>query len=98
MKIGEAFKKAGLISSDALANALKEQETTHDRLGDIILRNGIVTPDQAAPVLADYFNIQYIKLQDIYKDIDPEIIGQVPEELARRFTASKGSSFDRCHI
>lgn len=87
MKIGEAFRKAGLISSDALENALKEQETTHDRLGDIILRNGIVTPDQAAPVLADYFNIQYVKLQDIYKDIDPDVIGQVPEELARRFTA-----------
>ena len=87
MKIGEAFRKAGLISSDALKNALKEQETTHDRLGDIFLRNGIVTPDQVAPVLADYFNTQYVKLQDIYKDIDPDVIDQVPEELSRRFTS-----------
>jgi len=86
VKIGEAFRKAGLISSDALANALKEQETTHDRLGDIILRNGIVTPDQAAPVLADYFSIQYVKLEEIYKDIESDVIDQVPEELARRFT------------
>jgi len=86
MKIGEAFRKAGLISSDALKNALKEQETTHDRLGDIILRNGIVTPDQAAPVLADYFNVQYVKLEEIYKDIESVVIDHVPEELARRFT------------
>jgi type IV pilus assembly protein PilB len=87
MKIGEAFKKAGLISSDALENALREQETTHDRLGDIILRNGTITPDQAAPVFADYFNTQYVNLQDFYKDIESEIIERVPEELARRFTA-----------
>ena len=78
MKIGEAFRKAGLISSVALKNALKEQETTHDRLGDIFLRNGIVTTDQEAPVLADYFNTQHVTLQDIYKAIDPEVFDQFP--------------------
>ena len=40
MKIGEAFKNAGLITSDVLETALKEQESTHDRLGDIMVRNG----------------------------------------------------------
>jgi len=86
MKIGEAFQKAGLITPDALEMALKEQELTHARLGDIILRSGKVTPDQAAPVLADYFNTQYVKLDDIYRDIEEEVIKRVPEELARRFT------------
>ncbi len=86
MRIGEAFKRAGLISSEALEEALKEQEITHNRLGDIILQSGKVTPDQAAPVLADYFNTQYVKLEDIYKDIESDIIDRVPEELARRFT------------
>jgi len=86
MKIGEAFKKAGLISEDALATALKEQETSHARLGDIMIRHGMVTPDQAAPVLADYFRIQYVNLGEIYKDIEQDVLEAVPEDLARRFT------------
>ncbi len=86
MKIGEAFQNAGLISPDALKIALKEQETTHDRLGDIMLRNGVVTPEQMGPVLAEYFDTQYIKLEDIYRDIKAEVIDTIPVELARRFS------------
>jgi type IV pilus assembly protein PilB len=86
VKIGEAFRNAGLINSEALETALREQESTHDRLGDIMLRNGTITSDQIAPVLADYFNIRYIRLEEIYKDIKPEVIDCVPEDLARRFT------------
>ena len=87
MKIGEVFKNSGLISPYALEIALKEQETTHDRLGDIILRNGVVTPEQMAPVLAEYFQIPFVEIKDIYKDIGPEIIDSIPSELASRFNA-----------
>ncbi|MBN1869042.1 MAG: type II/IV secretion system protein [Candidatus Omnitrophica bacterium] len=87
MRIGEVFKNAGLISSEALETALKEQETSHDRLGDIMLRNGVVTPEKMAPVLADYFQIPFINIKDIYKDISSEVIDYIPSELAQRFTA-----------
>ena len=87
MKIGEVFKNSGLISPYALEIALKEQETTHDRLGDIILRNGVVTPEQMAPILAEYFQIPFVEIKDIYKDIGPEIIDSIPSELASRFNA-----------
>ncbi|MCK5179718.1 MAG: hypothetical protein KAR32_09325, partial [Candidatus Omnitrophica bacterium] len=85
MKIGEVFKNAGLISPDALETALKEQETSHDRLGDIMLRNGMVTHEQMAPVLAEYFGTEHINLSEIYKDIEAGIIDTVSIELARRF-------------
>ena len=87
MKIGEVFRNAGLISPDALEVALKEQETSHDRLGDIMLRNGVVTPEQMAPVLAEYFKIPFVQIKDIYKDIGPEIIDCISSELAYRFSA-----------
>ncbi len=86
MKIGEVFKNAGLISPDALETALKEQETSHDRLGDIMLRNGMVTHEQMAPVLAEYFGTEHINLGEIYRDIKAEVIDAVPAELARRFS------------
>ena len=87
MRIGEVFKNAGLISPDALETALKEQETTHDRLGDIMLRNGVVTHEQMAPVLAEYFQIPFVQIKEIYKDLDPGIIDFISSELAYRFTA-----------
>jgi type II secretory ATPase GspE/PulE/Tfp pilus assembly ATPase PilB-like protein len=85
MKIGEALMTAGLISKDDLDIALSEQEKTHDRLGDICLKMGMVTPERMAPVLAQYFNIPFVRLKDFYKDIKPEAIDALPLELARRF-------------
>ncbi len=86
MHIGEALQRAGLISSDSLKKALEEQERSHNRLGDIVLSMGFTTAEKMAPVLAQYFQIPYLKLKDVYKDIKSEVIDIVPIELARRFS------------
>ena len=86
MKIGEALNKEGLITNDQLRTALSEQKKTHDRLGDILLKMGFITPKQMAPFLAQYFEIFFLEIREIYKDIKPEVIDCVPLELARRFT------------
>jgi len=86
MKIGEVFEKSGLIGPDTLKKALEEQKENHLRLGDIVLKMGAVTTEQMAPVLAQYFNLPYIKLKEMYKDIRPETIDTLPVELAHRFT------------
>ena len=65
MKIGEALIKAGLITQEQLDQALEEQQKSNDRLGDIFLRKGLVSPEQIAPVLAKYFHIPFVKLKDI---------------------------------
>ncbi len=87
MRIGEALKEAGLITSDELRIVLNEQETSHDRLGDIVLRMGYVTPEDLAPVLANYFHIPFINLKECYKSFKPEVIDTVALELAKRFKA-----------
>ncbi len=85
MKIGEAFIKAGLINENNLKIALKKQEKNHARLGDIIIQEGWVSADRIGPVLAEYFQIPYIDLKKIYKDINPETLKALPEDLAHRF-------------
>jgi type IV pilus assembly protein PilB len=85
MKIGDVLINDGLITRDQLQLALAEQLKTHDRLGTIVLKNGFATPKDLAPTLAKYFDIPFIYLQDIYKDIKPEIIDIVPAEIAHRF-------------
>ena len=62
MKIGEILLKEGLIDSGQLDIALHEQQKTHDRLGDIILKMGLSTPEAMAPILAKYFNIPFLHL------------------------------------
>ena len=86
MKIGEALLNSGLISKKELASALDEQKKTHSRLGDIIIKRGICSSEDIAPILAQYFELPYINLRDTYKDIKSEVIDLIPEELARRFT------------
>jgi type IV pilus assembly protein PilB len=86
MKIGEALNKEGLITSEQLKVALNEQERTSDRLGDICLKMGFVTPQQMAPFLAEYFEIDFVDIKEIYKDLKPKVIDCVPAELAHRFT------------
>jgi len=86
MRIGEALKEAGLISEHELETALSEQKKTHDRLGDILLKMGFVTPEEIIPALADYFHIPFVILKKIYKEIPAEVVDSIPLELARRFT------------
>ena len=85
MKIGETLKKTGLLTDEELTRALDEQKISHDRLGDIILKMGFVTPESLAPALATYFRIPFVNLREIYKDLSAELIDTIPEELATRF-------------
>lgn len=85
MKIGEALLKENLISRKQLEIALDEQLKTRERLGDITIKMGFVTTEKIAPFLASYFGLPFINLKETYRDIKPEVISIVPEELARRF-------------
>lgn len=86
MKIGRALLKNGLISSEKLEIALKEQEKTKERLGDIVIKMGFVDIREMAPFLAKHFGLTFFDLRNFYKEIKPEAIKAVPEEFARRFT------------
>lgn len=85
MKIGEALTKSGLISPKNLEIALEEQKKTKERLGDIIIKMGFVPPDSMASFLAVHFHLPFVDLKAFYKEIKPEVIKLIPEELARRF-------------
>ena len=86
MRIGEALLKEGLITSKELESAIKEQEKVKERLGNIMVNKGFVSKEEMAPFLAKYFNIPYVKLKDVCKEIKPEVARLIPENLARRFT------------
>lgn len=85
MKIGEALVKEGLINSEKLDLAIQQQQKENERLGSIVTKMGFLTAEQLAIFLAKFFNIPYISLKEIYKEIKPEIVKTIPENLAMRF-------------
>jgi len=85
MKIGETFLSEGVISADQLQMVLDEQEKTHDRLGDIVLRKGFSTPHTIAPALAKYFQIPFINIKQKYKSIPADVFELISPELAVRY-------------
>ncbi|MBF0483412.1 MAG: type II/IV secretion system protein [Candidatus Omnitrophica bacterium] len=86
MRIGEALLSQGLIKPDQLEIAVEQQHKSKERLGDIIIKMGFVAPEQMAPFIAGHFNLPFFNIKNIYKEIPPEVISCVPEDLARRFT------------
>ncbi len=85
MKLGENLVEAKIITQEQLQQALQQQEKTHDRIGDILLKMGFTTPEAMAPILAQYFHIPFVNLKETYKSISADVIDKVPQELAHRF-------------
>jgi len=52
-KIGELLIEKGFVNDEYIRFALKEQESTGERVGDILVRLGIVTDTEVATVLAE---------------------------------------------
>ncbi len=85
MRLGETLIRSGVIDENALETALNEQKISSQRLGEILISQGISSAEKIAPGLADHFQLPHLNLKEVYKDIRPEIIDSVPVEMARRF-------------
>jgi len=82
-RIGDRLISAGLISSDQLDFALKEQKRTGDRLGSILRQLNLITEDDLAKVLAEAAGIQYVNVRTM--SIDPSVVSLLPEAVARKY-------------
>ncbi|MCX5713884.1 MAG: type II secretion system protein GspE, partial [Candidatus Omnitrophica bacterium] len=81
--IGEMLVSEGLITSEQLDAALREQKKSGELICTILVRLGLVTEEKALNVLSRQLNIPYIKLKD--RDIDSLIISKVPAKFASHY-------------
>jgi type IV pilus assembly protein PilB len=65
-QIGEILVDRGLISSDQLQEALKEQRITKEFIGRILVRRGYVREDSLLETLSEQFGIPYLNIKDRY--------------------------------
>ena len=89
--LGVLLMRDGLVSKDELETILAEerddrlQRMSGRRLGEILIRRGVVTPTQVARLVAEQYELPFIELDT--SDIDVQVAHLLTEEVARRFSA-----------
>ena len=78
--LGELLVAQGLLTAAQLAHALHEQRATHQRLGLVLLRLGLVDELELTRVLARQHRMPAVDLAKF--EVDPRMLKLVPADLA----------------
>jgi type IV pilus assembly protein PilB len=83
-ELGHMLVKAGKITPEQLAEALKIQKTSNAKLTDVLVKIGAVADeDTLVNFIGKQLNIGAMRLGDI--ELNPEIVKLIPLDIARRF-------------
>ncbi len=81
-RIGELLIERGLITDNELEFALDMQKLTHEKLGEVLIGNKIVTPENIAQALATQLDVDYV-------DLNKRTIPAEMTRIVRRNTAKQ---------
>lgn len=81
VRIGDKLVEKGYISREQLERALKLQNGTGKRIGEILIEQGIITPELLTSVLTELLDIENISLTR--SNINPDVIKLIPENICR---------------
>lgn len=79
----ESLKKSGFLKPDDLDEAYKAAKELNKTLSDVLIFRGLCSEEVLGQLIADNLKTPYVSLKN--KIIPDEILGLVPENLARRF-------------
>ncbi|MEO0230677.1 MAG: DnaA/Hda family protein [candidate division WOR-3 bacterium] len=80
----ELLEKSGVITKEALKNALAEQWERGGTLEEILVEKGYLNEEQFVKFILEKFPmLHYVSLKDI--DIDPEAVEHIPGRIARKY-------------
>ena len=80
-RIGDLLIERGLITENELKFALEMQKETHEKLGEVLVKNSIVTSEDMAKTLAYQLEVDYIDLAE--RSIPQELSSLVGRNTAR---------------
>jgi type II secretory ATPase GspE/PulE/Tfp pilus assembly ATPase PilB-like protein len=81
--IGAVLFKSQIITELELRAALEAQKVSGCRIGEALVRLGVVTQEDIDWALANQLNIPYVRLRK--ENVDIVAVQRVPAELARRY-------------
>jgi len=84
-RLGEILLDLELVTEEQLQRALEEQETSHLRVGEILVANGHLTHPELIRALSVRMNVPFADLGET--QVDPSVSGLISERDARRYAA-----------
>ncbi|HEY8062362.1 MAG TPA: type II secretion system protein GspE, partial [Gemmatimonadales bacterium] len=79
-RLGEVLLAQGLVTREQLAAALREHRSTHQRLGLVLVRQGVIDELELTKVLARQFRMPAVDLSRF--EVDPRMLKLIPADLA----------------
>jgi hypothetical protein len=84
-RLGERLVEAGLVSSEAVDQALASQKITGHRLGDCLVELGLIQETALLRFLASEFKTRFVSADKLAKArIPPEVLDKVPVRMAEQ--------------
>jgi type IV pilus assembly protein PilB len=84
LDLGQTLMDLGAITKEELARALAEEKRTGRLLGNILLEQGVVTPDVITAALGKLYGLPVLDAQEL--KVDRDALQYVPESVALRDT------------
>jgi len=84
IEIGKMLVQAGRITEDQLNQALKMQESSKGKLGEILVKQGAIEDENIiSELVGKQLNIGALRLTDV--ELNTEIVKLIPQDIARKF-------------
>lgn len=82
-KLGEIFLNFGIINQQMLEKILKKQLSTEDLLGQLLIKEGIISYDDLAKALSIQFKLPFF---DVKNYIPPDkLLEEIPQDLLNKY-------------
>lgn len=81
-RIGEMLLDEDIITEEQLQECLREQKTTGEKVGQLLVRKGYVSLEVLMAFLGNQMNVPYLPLDDRPK-MSPALMKLIPEQLMR---------------
>src|SRR5207244_11696879 len=83
--LGRRVVNAGVLTETQVDDALREGSQTGERLGEVVVRRGLVTEEKVAQLLAQQWDLSYVDRASIWFDADA--LARLSREDAKRLQA-----------
>ena len=81
-RLGEILVKSGFLTEEKLEQALENQKKTDLKLGQYLIRQGLIQEKQIIDLISEQLNIRKYQLNDF--PLDLELIRYLPIEIAQK--------------
>jgi len=82
-RFGELLLDRGMLAADQLNDALRQRQDPRERLGQTLVRLGLLTENEVVTLLSEQFALP-VATPDRISKADPEAVQLVPEHIARQ--------------